>query len=78
MKVENVRHEYRDSFGNGVCEREECGRDRDDAIHHTLTDMSIVIAALETWEPTRYGRPSDGARAKELATQCRMEGGLAV
>jgi NTP pyrophosphatase (non-canonical NTP hydrolase) len=34
MQVENAPHRYADSFGNGCCERLECGRDASDPIHH--------------------------------------------
>lgn len=76
QKVENRPHRYKDSFGSGCCERLECGLDRNDAIHQTMKDESIVIFALEEWK----GRDqrADVARARELAAQCRREGGLEV
>ena len=73
--VENLPHRYADSFGNGVCERLECGRDEDDAIHARYDDRTLVTLALETF---RSVYPADSARAQELAMKCRLEGGLQV
>lgn len=42
QKVENRPHRYRDSFDNGCCERLECGRDRDDPIHHRHAHLDGV------------------------------------
>lgn len=76
--VQNHTHKYEDSFGNGCCQRLECGLDRDDPVHQTLRDEDIVTYALEAWTAGRFGTKADEMRAKELAMKLRMEGGLAV
>lgn len=33
MQTMNLPHRYADSFGNGVCERVECGQEKDAEVH---------------------------------------------
>lgn len=45
----NYPHAYRDSFGNGVCERAECGRTEFDPIHVQPVAWAQALDQLEEW-----------------------------
>lgn len=42
-QVANLSHDYEDSFGNGCCQRLECGRDKNDPIHGGKPDESLHV-----------------------------------